>query len=131
MAMKVSKMCVTAGTVQLHDVAKSWAKKPILSQLGAPGTSLLIGNQNTEKPYAMPIHKWMAKAAGGTSQRLKRGPAMVRSLVNNPDVDPVDADTPSGTTVMDLSPGVSTLQMHYRHSDMRNCSPIEGVIAYE
>jgi hypothetical protein len=47
----------------------------------------------------MPIHKWMAKAAGGTSQRLKRGPAMVRSLANNPGGFPC-ADTVSGTTVM-------------------------------
>src|ERR1700730_12266307 len=32
----------------------------------------------------MPIHRWMASAAGGTSQRLKAGPATVRSLVKNP-----------------------------------------------
>jgi hypothetical protein len=42
------------------------------------------GNQNTEKPYAMPMHKWMANAAGGTSQRLKPGLAMIRSLDRNP-----------------------------------------------
>src|SRR5579859_1397197 len=71
MAMKVSKICVTAGTVQLHDPANSCAKKPMLPQLAAPGSSLLIGNQNTEKPYAIPIHRWMAKAAGGTNHRLK------------------------------------------------------------
>src|SRR5215831_15249136 len=33
--------------------------------------ALLSGNQNTLKPYAMPIDKWMASAAGGTNQRLK------------------------------------------------------------
>src|ERR1700759_4421644 len=42
------------------------------------------GNQNTEKPYAMPIHRWIARAAGGTSQRLNSGPAIVRSLLKNP-----------------------------------------------
>ena len=41
------------------------------------------GNQNTEKPYAMPMHRWMASAAGGTSQRLKPGLAMMRSLDRN------------------------------------------------
>src|SRR5579872_6708340 len=45
------------------------------------------GSQNTEKPYAIPIHRWMASAAGGTSQRLKPGPAMTRSLVKKPGVD--------------------------------------------
>src|ERR1043165_1369271 len=30
----------------------------------------------------MPMHRWMASAAGGTSQRLKPGPAMVRSLAS-------------------------------------------------
>src|ERR1700753_2805345 len=32
----------------------------------------------------MPIHRWMASAAGGTSQRLNAGPATVRSLVKKP-----------------------------------------------
>ncbi|HUB88678.1 MAG TPA: hypothetical protein VMA74_03020 [Dyella sp.] len=64
---------------------------------------MLIGSQNTEKPYAMPMHKWMAKAAGGTNQRLKRGPAMVRSLAKKPDAVPPDADTDSGTAVMFVS----------------------------
>ena len=31
----------------------------------------------------MPMHKWMANAAGGTSQRLKPGFAMMRSLDRN------------------------------------------------
>ena len=44
------------------------------------------GNQKTENPYAMPMHKWMAKAAGGTSQRLKPSPAMMRSLERKPGV---------------------------------------------
>lgn len=32
----------------------------------------------------MPMHRWMASAAGGTSQRLKPGPAMMRSLSSKP-----------------------------------------------
>ena len=40
----------------------------------------LSGSQNTLKPYAIPIDRWMASAAGGTSQRLKPGGAMMRSL---------------------------------------------------
>jgi hypothetical protein len=42
------------------------------------------GSQNTENPYAMPIHRCIANAAGGTNQRLKPGPAMMRSLSKNP-----------------------------------------------
>jgi hypothetical protein len=42
------------------------------------------GNQNTEKPYAIPMHKCIANAAGGTNQRLKPSPAIVRSLANHP-----------------------------------------------
>src|SRR4051812_21582479 len=45
------------------------------------------GSQNTEKPYAIPIHKWIASAAGGTSQRLNPGPAMIRSLSSSPGLD--------------------------------------------
>ena len=51
------------------------------------------GNQNTEKPYAIPIHKWIAKAVGGIYQRLNLRPAIVCRLskksrwwlnINNP-----------------------------------------------
>src|ERR1700751_2229722 len=42
------------------------------------------GSQNTEKPYAMPMHRWMQSAAGGTSQRLKPAAAIVRSLSRKP-----------------------------------------------
>src|SRR5689334_7042709 len=42
------------------------------------------GNQNTLNPYAIPMHRWIASAAGGTSQRLYRGPAIVRSLSSSP-----------------------------------------------
>ena len=30
------------------------------------------------------MHRWMASAAGGSSQRLKPGPAMVRSFDSQP-----------------------------------------------
>src|ERR1700680_297556 len=40
----------------------------------------LSGSQNTLNPYAMPIDRWIARAAGGTSQRLNPGAAMMRSL---------------------------------------------------
>src|SRR5271156_2873408 len=32
----------------------------------------------------MPMHRWMANAAGGASHRLKPGPAIVRSRSNRP-----------------------------------------------
>src|SRR3954467_10677940 len=37
------------------------------------------GSQNTLKPYAMPMHRWIASAAGGTSQRVNPGLATMRS----------------------------------------------------
>src|SRR6185295_14115763 len=40
----------------------------------------LSGSQNTLNPYAIPMERWMASAAGGTSHRLKPGAAIVRSL---------------------------------------------------
>src|SRR5215472_82537 len=43
-------------------------------------SAFVNGNQNTLKPYAIPIDRWMASAAGGTSQRLKLGFATMRSL---------------------------------------------------
>src|SRR6478672_11844348 len=43
------------------------------------------GSQNTEKPYAMPMHRWMHSAAGGTSQRLKPAVAIVRSRSRKPE----------------------------------------------
>ena len=44
----------------------------------------LSGSQKTLKPYAMPMERWMARAAGGTSQRLNPGPATIRSLESSP-----------------------------------------------
>ncbi|GLO50501.1 hypothetical protein PPUN110474_19010 [Pseudomonas putida] len=32
----------------------------------------------------MPMHRWMARAAGGTNQRLKPGRAMMRSFDRKP-----------------------------------------------
>jgi len=97
---------VTCGTLQLQLVLVSAAKKPRLAQVAASVvvSSLDIGSQNTEKPYAMPMQRWIASAAGGTSQRLKRGPAMVRSLAKNPGLAPAAADetTASGTPAMSV-----------------------------
>src|SRR4051812_37369724 len=45
-----------------------------------PFTARVSGSQNTLKPYAMPMHKWIASAAGGASQRLNAGPATMRSF---------------------------------------------------
>jgi hypothetical protein len=51
--------------------------------LSAPISALPSGFQNTLKPYAMPIDKCTAKAAGGTNQRLKLAPAVMFSLDKN------------------------------------------------
>src|SRR5215831_7944819 len=40
----------------------------------------LSGSQKTLNPYAIPMDRWMASAAGGTSHRLKPGVAMIRSF---------------------------------------------------
>jgi hypothetical protein len=37
-------------------------------------TAWLSGSQNTLNPYAIPMDRWIASAAGGTSHRLKPGP---------------------------------------------------------
>src|SRR5258705_6864269 len=42
--------------------------------------ALLSGSQNTLNPYAMPMHKWIASAAGGTVHRLNSFVAMIRSF---------------------------------------------------
>ena len=68
------------------------------------------GNQNTLKPYAMPMQRWMHNAAGGTSQRLKPSEAIVRSLARSPVDAPADGLTlmssvplmvPSGACIVD------------------------------
>jgi hypothetical protein len=46
----------------------------------SPISALPSGFQNTLNPYAIPIDKWTANAAGGTSQRLKLGFAVMYSL---------------------------------------------------
>ena len=50
--MKISKTCVTLGTPQLQVVVTISARKPWFAQAAAsaPGTSRLIGSQNTENP---------------------------------------------------------------------------------
>ena len=49
-----------------------------------PFTARVSGSQNTLKPYAMPMQRWIESAAGGTSQRLNAGPAMMRSFESSP-----------------------------------------------
>src|SRR6185436_13491645 len=43
----------------------------------------LIGKLNTDRAYAWPMHIWMARAAGGTSQRLYPGGATVCARSRN------------------------------------------------
>ena len=50
----------------------------------------LSGSQNTLNPYAIPMDRWMASAAGGTSQRLNSGRAMMRSLERRSVIHPID-----------------------------------------
>src|SRR5438552_13292620 len=57
----------------------------------------LSGIQKTLSPYAIPIDRWMASAAGGTSQRLNSGDAMIRSLDSN------GADADAGLVVVTWS----------------------------
>src|SRR6266852_3645478 len=72
---------------QSHVVAKMRAKNP-RSAPQATGWVMpmarLSGSQNTLNPYAIPMDRWIASAAGGTSQRLNPGPAMIRSLAKRP-----------------------------------------------
>src|SRR5262249_27350199 len=76
-------------------------------------TALDSGSQNTENPYAMPMHRWIASAAGGTSQRLNAGPAMIRSLVRNP------ADDTNGTDDIGETP---CLKLHPRRGAAVQCT---------
>jgi hypothetical protein len=49
--MKISKMCVTLGTVQLQVVVTNSAKKPCdAHEAGALAIKRVIGNQNTLMP---------------------------------------------------------------------------------
>mgnify|MGYP001768159556 CR=1 FL=1 len=45
------------------------------------------GSQKTEKPYAIPMLRWINNAAGGINQRLKPGLAMVFSFDKNVESD--------------------------------------------
>src|SRR6476646_3711364 len=70
-------------TFQSHAVVKSEPKNDMSGghETGCwPLSALDSGSQHTLKPYAMPMHKWIASAAGGTSQRLNAGPATMRSF---------------------------------------------------
>ncbi len=60
--------------------------QPTSVSFQSPGADLLIpssrvsGRLKTLNAYAWPMHRWMHSAAGGTNQRLNRGPATVRDL---------------------------------------------------
>lgn len=57
---------------QSHAVVKSSAGiDTVASQVrgAAPPRARERGSQNTENPYAIPMQRWMARAAGGTSHR--------------------------------------------------------------
>jgi hypothetical protein len=75
------------GTDQLQVVDASTEVRLCAAQVAASvvGSRWLIGSQKTEKPYDIPMHRWIASAAGGTNQRLNCGPAMVRSRDSRPE----------------------------------------------
>src|SRR5689334_18621342 len=64
----------SVATCQSQLLANNSAKK--LMSFGqvvpAPAVASVLdsGSQKTEKPYAIPMHRWIANAAGGTSHRL-------------------------------------------------------------
>src|SRR3569832_145578 len=78
-------------TFQSQVVANSDCTKPMSA---GQSTDFVIptardnGSQNTENPYAMPMHKCIQSAAGGTSQRLNPGPATVRSFARKSPAPP-------------------------------------------
>src|SRR3989338_1921987 len=60
-------------TFQSQFVATARAQNPISSEQASGWempNALDRGNQKTLKPYAIPIDRWIASAAGGTSHRL-------------------------------------------------------------
>jgi hypothetical protein len=59
------------------------------------------------------MHKWMAKAAGGTNQRLKPGEAMVRSFDKKPGASLPKAWAPAEMAVDMMSPVVVMALSHY------------------
>src|SRR4051812_16381890 len=48
------------------------------------------------------MHRWIASAAGGTSQRLKPGPAMMRSLSSRPGPESPYTGVPPGPSTVDM-----------------------------
>src|SRR5215475_401997 len=66
----------------------------------------------------MPIHRWIARAAGGTSQRLKRTPAMVRSRASMP--------TPFGVVIAVSVMGLPPRQTLVYCGERRRCGTIAG-----
>src|SRR5579883_2786607 len=75
------------------------------------------------------MHRWIAKAAGGTSQRLKRSPAMVRSLDSHPGCDPAARASSSTTDMFSRAP-----RPQYACSrilETRLCRDLRATIAQE
>src|SRR3569833_2783623 len=93
-------------TCQSHVVVNSSAKQPESLPHAAPAPAVCSafdsGSQNTEKPYAMPMQRWMASAAGGTSQRVNPGPAMIRSLSSSPGWELPCAGVPPAPSTVDI-----------------------------
>src|SRR5579871_6001358 len=75
----------------------------------------------------MPMHRWMARAAGGTSQRLNAGPATVRSLSSSPGAAP--PRPASATPVMlvmlpPVGPGAIYRNTIYTGAAVKDCVAI-------
>src|SRR5215468_1916648 len=96
-SMLIFQSHVVEKTVAMNDMSAGHA------------TDLLIpiardsGSQNTLKPYAMPMQRWMQSAAGGTSQRLKPAVAMMRSRSRNPGADPTPVRSACSSVVISHS----------------------------
>src|ERR1700712_2944545 len=64
----------------------------------------------------MPMHRWIASAAGGTSQRLKPGPAIVRSFDRNPGVSDADGRGSFITVDMEVSSTIDLIFCVFSHN---------------
>src|SRR5215471_18298728 len=93
-------------TRQLQVVVNSSPASEMFAQdgSGVPPIARDSGSQNTLKPYAMPMHRWMHNAAGGTSQRLNPAAAMMRSRSSRPTRIPASAPNVPCTVAMAVSP---------------------------
>src|SRR5437773_1199201 len=74
----------------------------------------LSGRLNTLIAYACPMHRWIRSAAGGTSQRLNAGPAMIRSRDRRPAID-----HPAGRVTRRAAAPLTRLQCRHRGTPSR------------